>query len=69
MTDYGKPPVLVESIRAEIAIETDVEGLVVWAISPEGFYVGTVPSRYENGKFCFKVGEVSQSMYYLIVKE
>ena len=69
MTDYGEPPILVESIKADIAIETNVEGLVVWAISPEGFYVGTVPSRYENGKFCFKLGEVSQSMYYLIVKE
>lgn len=69
MTDYGKPPVLVESIQAEIAIETDVKGLVVWAISPEGFYIGLVPSTYEDGKLKFKVGEVSQSMYYLIVKE
>ena len=69
MTDYGKAPVLVESIQAEIAIETDVSGLVVWAISPEGFYVGLVPSTYEDGKLKFKVGEVSQSLYYLIVKE
>lgn len=69
MTNYGKPPVLIESIRAEIAIETDVSGLTVWAISPEGFYIGTVPSTYEDGKLTFKVGETSKSMYYLIVKD
>ncbi len=67
--NYGKPPVRVEVIKAEIEIETDTDGLVVWAISPEGFYIGTVPTCYENGKLKFKVGETSQSMYYLIVKE
>lgn len=69
MIDIGKAPVQVEVIRAEIEIETDVDGLVVWAISPEGFYVGTAPATYEDGKFKFTVGDVSQSMYYLIVKE
>lgn len=69
MLDIGKAPVLIESICADIEIETDVDGLVVWAISPEGFYVGTVPTTHENGKLKFRVGEQSESMYYLIVKE
>lgn len=69
MTDYGKPPVLIEVIRAEIEIKTDVTGLNVWAISPEGFYIGLVPSTYENGVLKFTVGESAQSMYYHIVKE
>ena len=69
MYDIGKPPITVEVIKAEIEIETDVDGLFVWAISPEGFYIGTVPSTYENGKLNFTVGNTSQSMYYLIVKE
>lgn len=69
LVDYGKPPVLVEVIEAEIALKTEEENLVVWAISPEGFYVGTVPATYENGTLTFRVGEQSRSMYYLIVKE
>lgn len=69
MYDIGKAPVCVEVIEADVEIETNVEGLVVWAISAEGFYIGTVPTSYKDGKLKFKVGEISQSMYYLIVKE
>ena len=68
MLSLGKPPVLVEVIHAVISIKTDVEGLAVWAISPEGFYVGCVPSEYKDGVLRFVVGESSRSMYYLIVK-
>lgn len=69
MLDIGKPPVLIESIEATISINTTVSGLRVWAISAEGYYIGTVPATYENDKFTFTVGQKSQSMYYLIVKE
>ena len=69
MLDIGKPPVCVEVIKAQIEIETPNSDMQVWAISPEGFYIGTVPTSYENGKLKFTVGNTSQSMYYLIVKE
>ncbi len=69
MLDIGKPPVLIEVIEADITIDTDVEGLKVWAVSPEGFYIGTIPTKHENGKLSFTIGKESQSMYYLIVKE
>ena len=69
MLDIGKPPVLIEAIEAEISIETPVTGLSIWAISAEGFYIGTVPATYENGKLTFTIGKEAQSMYYLIVKE
>ncbi len=69
MLDYGRPPVEIEVIKAEIEIETEVEGLFVWAISPEGFYIGTVPATYKDGRLRFTVGNTSESMYYLIVKE
>ena len=68
MTDIGKPPVLIENIQAVLEFETSVSDLVVWAISAEGYYIGTVPSSYENGRLKIKIGEVSQSMYYLISK-
>lgn len=67
--DFGKPPVIAEVIEAEIEIETEVSGLSVWAVNAEGFYTGTVPSYYKDGKLVFKTGDVSQSIYYLIVKE
>ena len=69
MLDYGKPPVLIEVIEAEIEIETDVTGLKVWAISAEGYYIGKVPTVYEEGKVRFTIGGEARSMYYLIVKE
>ena len=69
MLDIGKPPVLIEVIEADISIETLIPDLVVWAISAEGYYIGTVPAKYENGKLTFTIGKQSQSMYYLIVKE
>lgn len=69
MLDIGKPPVCVEVIKAAIEIETEDKGFNIWAISPEGFYIGTVPTSYEDGKLKFTVGNTSQSMYYLIVKE
>jgi len=69
MLDIGKPPVTVEVIKAEIEFETNVRGLFVHAISPEGYYIGTIPAVYEEGKYKFSVGEDTHSMYYLIVKE
>ena len=42
--------------------------LVVRAIGAEGFYVGTVPTEYENGRLRFTIGDTSQSMYYLIYR-
>ncbi len=68
MMDYGKAPVLIESIKAEIEIETDISTYEVWGISPEGFYIGMVPTKYENGKLTISLGTESRSMYYLIVK-
>lgn len=68
MIDIGKPPILIENIEAEIEIDTEIPDLVVWAISAEGYYIGTVPTSWENGRMKIKIGEVSQSMYYLISK-
>ncbi len=68
MIDYGRAPVTVEVIKAEIEIETDISTYEVWAISPEGFYVGMVPTKYEDGKLTITLGTEARSMYYLMVK-
>lgn len=69
LVDYGRTPVTVEVIEAKISIRTETEGLQVWAVSAEGLYIGKVPTSYENGTLTVTLGETSQSMYYLIVKE
>ncbi len=68
MLDIGEPPILIENIEAEIELETEISTHVVWAISAEGYYIGTVPTTYSDGKLKIKIGDVSQSMYYLISK-
>ena len=69
MLRLGTPPILIEVIEAEIELKTTVSTLTVWAVNAEGFYIGTIPAIYENGTLKFRIGDVSQSMYYLIVKE
>lgn len=68
MVDIGKPPILIENIEAEIEMDTPHSDLVVWAISAEGYYIGKVPTTYEDGRMTIKIGDVSQSMYYLITR-
>ena len=68
MVDVGRAPITIENIEAEIELETCYEGMKVWAVSAEGYYIGNVPTEYGNGKLKFRLGETSRSMYYLIVK-
>lgn len=69
MLDYGRPPITVEVIEAEIRLKTNNPDMYVWAVNAEGFYTGRVPASYENGWLIFKTGEVAPSLYYLIIKE
>jgi hypothetical protein len=69
MLDYGRPPILIEVIEAEISIQTAQSTLRVWAVNAEGYFLGVVPSRYEGGALRFKLGETMPSMYYLIQAE
>ncbi|MBP3605720.1 MAG: hypothetical protein J6J66_03900 [Clostridia bacterium] len=68
MLDIGKPPVLVESIEAELSLETAYCDLEVFAVSAEGYYIGKLPSEYRDGRIRFTLGRESKSMYYLIVR-
>ena len=68
MIEIGKPPILIENIEAEIEIDTIYSDLKVWAISAEGYYIGTVPTSFADGKLTLRVGEVSRTMYYLLVR-
>jgi hypothetical protein len=69
MLNIGRPPILVEAIKAKIEITTKVENLRVWAVNAEGFFTGVIPSEYSEGVFSFKIGECFRTMYYLIQAE
>ncbi len=68
LVELGKPPVQIECIETEIELKTDHPDLQVWAVSAEGFYIGTVPTRWEDGVMHITLGQTSQSMYYHIIK-
>jgi len=69
MIDYGKAPIVSEVIRAKITIETDRTDLKVWGVNAEGYYVGALPTKFEDGKMTFAVGDKFPCLYYLIVAE
>ncbi|MBD3242511.1 MAG: hypothetical protein GF331_18120 [Chitinivibrionales bacterium] len=64
--DCGRGPILVQSIVADIEIETEVAGLEVKAIDPLGFVTWTVPAEYRDGLLRFRIGDKLPSLYYLI---
>ncbi len=69
MYDFGRAPITVEVIEADVSIRTERRDLIVWAVNAEGFFVGKVPSRYEDGCLKFTLGKTMPSMYYLIQAE
>ena len=69
MLDWGRPPITVEVIHAELSLAAEDPNLKVWAVNPEGFFTGAVPSIHENGRLNFSIGETWRGMHYLIQAE
>ncbi len=69
MVALGEAPITSEVIRATITIDTQRKDLSVWAIGPEGYYVGKLPVKYENGTMTFTLGNTCLASYYLIVAD
>jgi hypothetical protein len=65
-TDCGIGPVMVEVIRAQVRIKTDIDNLRIWSVDSEGYYTGAIPAEYRNGYLTFQTGGEFASMYYLI---
>lgn len=68
LTEIGTTPILAEVIEAEIEIKNATPAMVVFGITAEGYYTGTIPTVYENGTMKFKIGDKFPSIYYQIVK-
>ena len=69
MYEVGHGPTLIEVIEAELSIRTNRKDLICWAVNAEGYYVGKVPARYEDGCLKLTLGQTMPSMYYLIQAE
>jgi hypothetical protein len=69
MLELGNAPILSEVIRATITLQTDRTDLAVWGIGSEGYPVGKLNTKFENGTMTFTVGDKWPASYYLIVAE
>ena len=69
LIDFGTGPIEVEVIDAEIAIKTEREGMRIWSVNSDGYYIGQLEKRYEDGWLKFHVGPHFPGMYYLIMQE
>lgn len=66
LDDFGTAPILCEVIEATIRLKTNQRNLQVWAVNPEGLYLGTAPVTYEEDCAVITLGEKAPSIYYLI---
>ena len=70
MLEFGRPPVLIEVIEAEIELKTEIPNLKVWVISDKGEASAPLKTEYKNGTLKFKIGSQPwynpSTMYYLI---
>ncbi|MBE6403698.1 MAG: hypothetical protein E7039_08265 [Lentisphaerae bacterium] len=62
----GHGPVLAEPVKAAIRMQSNVSAMRLWSIDPDGAYTGEVPSTFADGVREFKIGEVYNSIYYLL---
>jgi len=69
MVDIGHAPIMSEVIDADISIRTKHNNLTVWAVNSDGYYVGKIPTTYEDGWMKFHTGTHFPAQYFLIVKE
>ena len=69
MIEVGHGPIMSEIIEADISIKTDKPNLRVWGVNADGYYVGNLDTRYEDGWLSFHTGERFPAQYYLISEE
>ncbi len=67
VTNWGRAPVLVEGVAAEIAVETGGAPLAVWALDESAQRRAPVPVRGEGARAVFAIGPEHQTLWYEIV--
>ena len=69
MIDVGHAPIMSEVIEADITIRTKHSNLQVWAVNADGFFIGSLPTKYEDGCLKFHTGMHYPAQYFIITKE
>ena len=69
MLEYGHAPITAEVIEANIELTTNHPNFAVWAVNAEGFYIGRLPTAYEDGRLKFSIGKEHLSIYYVLHAE
>ena len=69
MIDVGHAPIMSEVIETDITIRTKHDNLQVWAVNADGFFIGSLPTTYEDGCLKFHTGMHYPAQYYIITKE
>ncbi len=69
LVDFGTGPIEAEVIDAYISLKTERENMRVWSVNSDGYYIGRIPTTYEDGWLKFQVGPNFAGMYYLIMEE
>ena len=69
LIDFGTGPIECEVIDAEIQLKTNRENMRVWSVNSDGYYIGRVPTTYEDGWLKFHIGPNYPGIYYLIMEE
>jgi len=64
VTDPGAGPILAEPVQGTVAIRTDVAGLIVRPILPDGTRGEPLPSSHEGGVLRFRLGPEAKTVYY-----
>lgn len=67
VTSWGRSPVLVEGVPAEIRLDTAGKPLAVWALDEAGQRREALPVRTEDGLAVFSIGPVHKTLWYEIV--
>ena len=69
LVDFGTGPIEAEVIDAYISLKTERENMRIWSVNSDGYYIGRIPTTYEDGWLKFHVGPNFAGMYYLIMEE
>ena len=68
LASWGKLPYLVKTGSANISLASEVPGMTLWAVAPDGTRLGKIPTEYRGGAYRFaltiKCGDPAATMIY-----
>ena len=53
LSNWGSLPYLVKTGSAEVSLASEVAGMTLWAVAPDGTRLGKIPAEYRDGAYRF----------------